>query len=614
MGQESLPSKNAALIDVPEVTNFRASFQYNYWTADEYENGMGSSQAAMRQLPSETFDASFVSRTRRLPRLVRLQWKANSLNQEDNTPNSRVSIREHLDKLHSEQTFTSNDYTTFQYQDTEVDHKLAFFVDQFIQGLTGTEKPRSPMEVVNLVKDNTSNTIQSRFLSEVLTNLEQKGMSFPSDGSAQEGIDLKLGLLEKIKHVSLIARLNNRVLTPITKTVREDSLGIFADEFGAQRFTSQIQRIEETAITNTNANLMNPLDYEFEVLSYVGYRPVDTNGYEPRVQALGYVIEKKEIKADGTEQVYPPLVIENPQTGVTYDGQIRYGSVYYYKIRSVYLVEVHATDNQTRQNILVSFLVGSKFSEDRRVQTVEMIPPPPPADFNIAWDYGNRALRCTWNLPNNPQQDIKYIQLFRRRTIYEPFQLIKMWDFNDTTVRVQLAEYPLPELVERTESFVGMYLDREFTKDSDFIYAVCALDAHGYTSNYSLQFQAKFDKSANALSKKLISVSGAPKQYPNAYLNADTFVDTIKDSGHTRVQVVFNPEYLQLVNGTGADMGLLKTDRVQGKYRFQMINLDLQTQQSVDITLRDVRTTLQANLPFALDPGTFLSTRFGIRR
>jgi hypothetical protein len=170
-----------------------------------------------------------------------------------------------------------------------------------------------------------------------------------------------------------------------------------------------------------------------------------------------------------------------------------------------------------------------------------------------------------------------------------------MWDFNNTQTRVTLSEYPLPELVERVPEFVGIYLDREFGKDSNYIYAVAAIDAHGLCSNYSLQLQVGFDRFENRLIKKLVSVSGAPKQYPNAYLNADTFVDTIKDSGHTNIRVVFNPDYLNLVNGTGADLKLLKTSRVNGKYKLQLINVDLQTQQNIDITLQDSRLTASNN-------------------
>lgn len=585
MGIESLPSKNAAILDVPEVSDLGAEFQYFYWTKDEYENGLGSTQAAQSQLPSETFDASYVSRTRRLPRLIKLSWKPVVLNQNTGNSRGKVSIRDHFEKLHSEETFTSNDYTTFHYQDTGMDLKLKFFVDQMAKLLPEFDTAQSAGELVKLLNKSTSDHVTAGFLAGVISNLSRQGVTFANEAQAVEV------LLDRIKKVALNARLNNRLLIPVLNTVRADSLGIFADELGAESFLNQIQHIQDVSITSGNANLISPLDYEFEVLSYVGYRPVDTNGYQPAVQALGYALEKRETRSDGSIENHPAILIEDPNTALTYDGQIRYNSSYAYRIRAVYLVEVRAVDEKSKQNLLVSFLVGSKFSSEVQVNTVEMVPPPPPADFNVTWDYGARALRCTWNLPNNPQQDIKYIQLFRRKSIADPFQLIKMWDFNDTNTRVALSEYPLPELVERVPSFIGIFLDRDFGKDSNYIYAVAAVDAHGLCSNYSLQFQASFDRFANKLVKKLISVSGAPKQYPNAYLNADTFVDTIKDSGHTNIRVVFNPEYLTLVNGVKADMGLLKTDRVKGKYRLQLINIDLQAQANVEIVLEDSRLT-----------------------
>jgi len=589
MPVESLPSKNAAILDVPEIQDLTAEFQYFYWTADEYENGLGSSKAALQQLPSETFDASFVSLTRRLPRLIKLNWRPVTLNRIVSQPQNPIKIRDFLSKLHSEETFTSNDFTTFHYQDSGADLRLKFFVDRFAALLPNLEVANSADEVIGLINSQTSDQVTAQFLAEIISNLSRQGVEFNNPTQTETSV------LDRLKNVALNTRLNNRLLVPIAKTVKEDSVGVFADELSSDTFTNRIETIQNAAISNANSNLLSPLDYEFEVLSYVGYRPVDTNGYEPSVESLGYLLEKREIKSDGTQEQHPPVIIENSFVGTTYDGQVRYNSVYYYRIRGIYLVEVRAVDEVTKQNLLVSFLVGSKFSPEKKVVTVENVPPPPPADFNVAWDYGEKALRCTWNLPSNPQQDIKYIQLFRRKSIADPFQLIKMWDFNNTQTKVTLNEYPLPELVERVPEFVGIYLDREFGKDSNYIYAVAAIDAHGLCSNYSLQFQVGFDRFENRLVKKLVSVSGAPKQYPNAYLNADTFVDTIKDSGHTSIRVVFNPDYLNLVNGTGADLKLLKTSKVNGKYRLQLINVDLQAQQNIDITLQDSRLTASNN-------------------
>jgi len=607
MGIESLPSKNVALLDVPEVETLDAEFQYFYWTADEFENGLGSSQAAEKQLPSETFDASYVSRTRRLPRLVKLQWKPIVINADTNMARGTVSIRANLEKLHSEETFTNRDYTTFNYQDTGVDLKLKFFVDQLAKLLPDFNNTQSANELIRLINNNTPDQVSAQFLAEIISDLTRQGVTFSNQREAA------LAITDRIQKVALSARVNNRLLVPVVNTVRADSVGIFSDELSARTFLNDIQHIQDIAVTNANSNLMSPLDYEFEVLSYVGYRSADTNGYAPVVHSLGYIIEKKEIKSDSSIEIHPQIIIEDPRTAVTFDGQVKYNSSYFYRIRAVYLVEARAVDVKSKQNLLVSFLVGSKFTPEVKVNTVEMVPPPPPADFNVAWDYGERALRCTWNLPVNPQQDIKYIQLFRRKSIADPFQLIKMWDFNNTNTKIELSEYPLPELVERTSSFVGFYMDHEFGKDSNYIYAVAAIDAHGLTSNYSLQLQVSFDRFANRLVKKLVSVSGAPKQYPNAYLNADTFVDTMKDSDHTNIRVVFNPEYLTLLDGLGADLGLLKTNRLNGKYRLQLINVDLQTQASVDITLQDVRLTSVPTVKNVTDPAAVSNSLPGVR-
>ena len=44
-----------------------------------------------------------------------------------------------------------------------------------------------------------------------------------------------------------------------------------------------------------------------------------------------------------------------------------------------------------------------------------------------------------------------------------------------------------------------LYRDIDFTKDSVYIYAVCAIDARNLTSGYSLQMQVSFDKKSNKI-------------------------------------------------------------------------------------------------------------------
>lgn len=580
---ESLPSKNTILLDVPEVQEFSGEFQYFFWTKDEYENGLGSSKEGARMLPTETFDASYVSKTRRLPRLVKLNWKP--IVGIEETVSGKVSIKSLLEKVHSEQSFTSDKFISLTYENSKIDEKIKFYLYKLAGLFAESGGVKSNNELVKVLNTNTHLDIKHGFLSEILSDMKHKGVTFDSTNSNE------FSKIESLKGISTNIRINKSFVPYIAKTLGEDVLGYFESNEKTKAFLEESKKIGKQADNDSNSNLISHLDYDFEILSYVDYKPTVNNLVVPGVKLQGYLIQKIEVQSDGSIIKHQDLIVENPNTAVVFDGQVKYGSEYLYSIKAVYLLETNATDEETKQNYLVSFLVSSQFTKQISISTIDTQPPPPPVDFNLAWDFGLRALRCTWALPVNPQQDIKYIQLFRRKTIEEPFQLIKMWDFNDTNTKVAIAEYIHPELYETTKDFVGFYIDKEFNKNSQYIYALASIDAHGLTSGYSTQLQGKFNKFSNSLEKTLISLGGAPKQYPNCYLNRDTFVDTIKDSNHKSINITFNPEYLELYSADGKDLGLLKTDRDNAVYRLQIINLDLQSQQNLDVTINDYRKT-----------------------
>jgi hypothetical protein len=181
----------------------------------------------------------------------------------------------------------------------------------------------------------------------------------------------------------------------------------------------------------------------------------------------------------------------------------------------------------------------------------------------------------------------------------EPFQLIKAFDFDQTLLPTTMNPYPLGgangesvpfNLVTKTTDAVMMYVDPDFQKTSSYIYTVCCVDAHGFTSNYSEQFHVSFNKFSNSLVKKRISSSGAPKPYPNLYLDSTGFVDSMVDKGHSSVTVVFNPDHLSVFNNARKDLKLLMTTKLGGYYRLLFINTDLQLEQTLDITIDDLRT------------------------
>jgi hypothetical protein len=76
------------------------------------------------------------------------------------------------------------------------------------------------------------------------------------------------------------------------------------------------------------------------------------------------------------------------------------------------------------------------------------------------------------------------------------------------------------------------------------------------------------------------------------YLNYDTFVDTINVSGFTKLNVFFDPEYLNVFDQNNSDLRLITKSNIDnGKYKLTFINTDIMEQEDVDIFINDMRPT-----------------------
>jgi hypothetical protein len=98
-----------------------------------------------------------------------------------------------------------------------------------------------------------------------------------------------------------------------------------------------------------------------------------------------------------------------------------------------------------------------------------------------------------------------------------------------------------------------------------------------------------FDFFKNKLIKKLVSYSGAPRQYPNLYVENDLFVDMMKVSGeHSKLMsVYFNPEYVGYLTDDDKYQKAFYTKQDNASYLLQIINVDNQKQQDIRITIDD---------------------------
>lgn len=634
----SLPSIEALIIDVPSgrIIDFKGEFIYNFYLPDETVNDQkpvfleGSS--IYNLINDETENVALKETLKqsnyatRIPRYINLTWTRPSARPTERGAEGlignnsgliqSISIAAYLNKVIDEDYFSGNHFTGIYLVDNGSDGKIQYSIrralDEILksQGIDVANLDASPFDFIKLLNQYTSNQIQGNFLAESFLkyyNSDSTGITLLNKPKFDEFVTTTT---EKLQTLGLRSSLSNKFIGDILVTAAQQVDNIYGDETlrilsgalelqsGARDSATDMSRVTlEDYVTNLN-DLFVAWNERTNSLSISEY------------QLVGYLIKKTEYFPDGTSIVREPIVIENPTIANFTDLLVKYGTTYGYTIKSVFLVNLPAVDKDGKLGT-ASVLIASQPGPELFIETVENRPPNVPTDFDVLWDYKTNHPYLTWNFPTDSQRDTKYFQVFKRSTINEPFELIKMYDFNDSVaplridqMREQFIDPALVEVLRKSDGTAvpkNIYLDGSFNIGDSAIYAVCAVDAHGLTSNYSMQLQITFNAFKNRIEKRLISISGAPKPYPNFYLKQDLFVDSIKVSNSKNVEIYFNPEFLALQDRSGADLGLIKTGP-DSKYNLQMINLDLQKDKIVTIKIDEVSSPAPASTPSTSGP------------
>ena len=321
----------------------------------------------------------------------------------------------------------------------------------------------------------------------------------------------------------------------------------------------------------------------------------------PEIKHLGYVIEKTEQSPSGELEKYPDYISLNPDISEFIDPNVKYGYTYFYKARQLYRIRlVQITDSTDckviKYNILRCY-IASRCPAPIVVKAIEADPPRPPSTLIGSFIYkeGN-GIRLDWARPSNPTRDIKKYQVFRRRNINEPFQLIAQYDFTDPGYTMgRQQEVISRRLVKKVDAPRYYHVDPEFTRESSFIYCVASVDAHGLVSSYGTQMQFSFDRFNNVIVSRKLSQSGAPRSYPNYYVDpteleqfgSDRLIeDVIKDSGHGTLRIYFDPTAYRFANESDGKKGdPIVLSKQRGNYKLQVINLDRQVSKTITIQI-----------------------------
>lgn len=589
----SLPSKEIHSIDVPEPIRPSVDFRYNFFVASEGADELDVTTAPFEKKSVDDFDSSFEKfANTRLARYVKVAWDMPSATRTRSFPRGIISTN--MDKIVNENDLSSNDFFSILFNDPDLAEKMHGFVSSSLslQTLGSSDVGRSGRKLAHRSADLVTSNANFNIITAGLQQLQQEfGVSFFN----ANGVELKDNAWNDLAQLGVLVQLNSKLAQGMIENCAADPHSPYTSELDSlKKTTARLNTfMKQKAITGLSEN---------DFRSYVPYIDIQTGPVSlsnlQTADIVGYIIDKVEYLLDGTVKAHPPFVVENSETRSIIDIRTRYGATYAYTVRAVARISTPAIDDSNGDVSLISFLVSSKPSGKAVVRCIELIAPPVPNDINFTWNYETEKLLVHWSHPINSQRDIKEFQVFRRNSVDEPFQLLKVFRFNDAQVQnVLTVHYSEPDIdlasVEITATPVSLYIDDEFTKNSSFIYTVVCVDAHGLCSNYGEQFKLGFDIFKNKLTKELISHSGAPKPYPNMYLEADLFQDTIKVSGASskRLRVYLNPEFYEVVDNNGKTTEVLSTTQRGGSYVLQFINTDIQKMTRVEITVDDQNNT-----------------------
>lgn len=601
----SLPSNKSITIDAPgEIGELTGKFNYNFYVPDETIND--SPRNALPnfiRLRLESSDVAMYNTLRNnryrrfIPRSVSLSWMPVDIG---NIPADRTTITDNIKAVQNEETISGNLFTAVTFKDNGTDGKIMYAIQRALQEIVKAQSlppinsvNSSPLDIVKVLNNITSDNIQGNFLADSFISLNNAGYTFLNKKSLDDTVKK---LSERLKEVKLKVSINNKFISTILNASTQDSDNIFGDETFAVLPSAGL--IQSASLALSNPGVVQATQYETAITNYIDFNPSSLIDTTSTYRNIGYIISKTEYPFSGGHITNTELIVEGAGINEYIDYNIKYGTRYGYAIRTVFLLNLPSVDD-TGATGIVSLLIASQASNELVIDCRESQPPEPPTDFNIIWDYQVGHPRLTWNFPIDGQRDTKYFQIFRRSSIEEPFQLIKMYDFNDSVSPLsiqQMSEYNIdPALVENLRNSDGssepksIYIDYSFEKDSDVIYAVACVDAHGMASNYSTQLRVTFNRYKNKIVKQLISVTNAPKAYPNFFYNKDTFVDSIRTSNVSNLDIYFNPEYLKVEDSAGHDLELLRTNGTYD-YQLQLINIDLQKDVKINIDIKDLRS------------------------
>ena len=580
MSSDSMPSKPVHFFDVPEVKNLEAEYRYNFFVSDESIDESGNEalngNLSSRFLRKGAADDSNLNA--RIPRFVKLDFgfadtkkpilaAKNSRKKHFSMTSEQILSALNAGKIVTEDDAAEGRFKSLSLGNRSIETNLENLMRVTLNRYMGDESSvHDAVKKFSVRTEVNSNFISKSMVPPTLNEKPEKKQN-PKQYSEQKKVRSRLQI--NSSYAPMVMRKSVERGTSLYDRGLLDNFLMSLDGYVIPK--------EFDVTDDENIFDVPVMDQE----------RASSSRFVSQAAVVGVIVEKCRVYK-GVKYPMPTVVVAGSQPNAGYDSQVAYGQTYEYVARTVAKFRVPATTEDGRTYVQ-TFLVASKPSQKAVVTLVEDRAPDPPQDVNFYYEYGTGHLYITWAPPVNPQRDVKYFQIFRRKSVKDAFELIANMDFDDSVIRSPLQEAIDPDLTVSYPSMPTFYIDSGFDKDSSYIYSLVAVDARQISSAYSTQIKVGFDRKKNKLTKDFICYAGAPKQYPNWTLKQNFFVDSMKDSNHEKVNIYFNPEAYTLIRNNGEVIPTFFSTTADplARYVFQFINTDRLLEQKFEVTIDD---------------------------
>ena len=625
---ETFLSRPADKINLPEVIDAKATFIYNYYTRDErVREGTSDLKDRILSLDASLTDEIFYQvKNKKTPRYVKIKIKPPRIDENliNTVPLNQLGIdlEKSLNLIVTEGATSSQIFTGVEIIDTGRESNLysmlrgTMFFSDIETGKSSQKEAAAQLHNTLQEKGGLSGQ-DKKIIVEALSNIASEGYNLaPTDVPP----DVAAFASDPLGKQSFSVQFNNLLMADVIENSIIIPDNTFQDEIRSLKaFSREIKK--EIIASIPPPHTFREADYDLQVDAVQQRAIVGSSNYierikkqYPKIKFTGYLIEKYEVLPDESVDFLGRLFIQGHNSTSAIDNNVRYGAAYFYKIRTVCLIETIASsenrnDSSLNQNVIAKMLMASEGTL-ATVTCVENVPPPPPVSMRATFDFETIKPRISWQFPLNKQRDIKRFQIFKRFSINEPFTLLKEYDFDNSVIRGAVTEIAPKENIISIPKPVLSFVDTSHEEGEKPIYAIACVDAHGMSSNYGPQVKVERDRYTNVVTRTVISGPNAPKPYPNLFINVDAFQDCIKVSGYDRIKVLLDPEYykltrtkenISLVHATAndfsfataaqvtneIDLGLLAIDPNNFRYKLHFMNIDNQKDATVKIKLQN---------------------------